>query len=319
MRLSELIKIRRSIDALDLEETVNAFDKSHLHLVSIINNLAYKADNTIQSITHSGIKISEEFDVIKNSISEYRKLIQQEIDKLQAGYYVRSEEIYYASRHDSVDYIFDRRKNSLTFRVESSKEIFLSRVSAYNDWRYPGAEIRPAFGEVTEIIKGCDPLYLIDTDEELFREIKNNWSQTYQRRLRYYTINETNNDMFYQLPDNQFGFIVSVDYFNFKPLNFLEKALKDLYNKLRPGGILMFTYNNCDMPYAVQNVEKEFCCFTPGHKVVAFAQDIGYEIISQVDDVENISWLELKKPGEITTLRGGQTLGEILSFSDRPK
>ena len=32
------------------------------------------------------------------------------------------------------------------------------------------------------------------------------------------------------------------------------------------------------------------------------------------DEFEKISWLEIQKPGELTTLKGGQTLGEILSL-----
>ena len=184
----------------------------------------------------------------------------------------------------------------------------------YQNWKFPGLEIRPAYGEITDYIKGCDPLYLMDTDDNLFLEVKKNWNNIYQCRLRYYTFQESRNQPLHQLPDNQFGFICSVDYFNFKPMSIIKNMLKQFYLKLRPGGVAVFTYNNCDLPYAIRNVENKFNCYTPGTAVIAYASEIGFEILKNVDRLENISWLEIKKPGEITSIKGGQTLGEILSL-----
>ena len=46
---------------------------------------------------------------------------------------------------------------------------------------------------------------------------------------------------------------------------------------------------------------------------------IGYEIIKLVardyDELENgISWLEVKKPGELSTIRAGQGLAQIIDL-----
>jgi hypothetical protein len=39
---------------------------------------------------------------------------------------------------------------------------------------------------------------------------------------------------------------------------------------------------------------------------------IGFEIFESYNEpLTNVSWLELKKPGELTSLRGGQCLAEI--------
>jgi hypothetical protein len=53
-------------------------------------------------------------------------------------------------------------------------------------------------------------------------------------------------------------------------------------------------------------------CYTPGHKVIAIAEQIGFENVFDQQGPNNLSWLELKKPGKITSMRGGQTLARIV-------
>jgi SAM-dependent methyltransferase len=116
------------------------------------------------------------------------------------------------------------------------------------------------------------------------------------------------------LPENQFGFVLSVDYLDYKPLNIINRYLVDIFRRLRPGGTFMFTYNNCNQVYGARNVENNFKCYTPGTEVINLAQQAGYKVSKHFDEFEHISWLELTKPGDLASLRGGQTLGEILSL-----
>lgn len=313
--ISELLRIIQSIDAVDLAEYKYNLDKHFYHLAGVVQNADYHSDEVVHTITDSYKIAAREHINTRKALEVYKDFLKKEIKKMEVDYYVKSEEIYYDSRHDTPKYILKRRKLSLSLKNEEIREIFFSRVSHYNRWQYPAIEIRPAFGQITDIIKGCDPLYLVDTDEKLLDNVKTRWTPTYQRRLRYYTINETNKNLFHALPDNQYGFVVSVDFFNYKTINIINNYLLEIFQKLRPGGTFMFNYNNCDLPYAARNVENNFCCYTPGHKLVELAKNAGFEITRQEDQFENISWLELKKPGELTSIKGGQTLGEILSFS----
>lgn len=314
MKLSELVKLRRSLEYIFPGDYEYPLQSSLNSLTEGLDSSDKMARLCIHDLKNAQENISKEFGNIRQSLDDYKRYIQNCINDKEDEYYSISNEIYQEGLNDDANYILKRRSKSLTLSDEENKNLFLSRLGEYNSWKYPALEIRPAFGEITDFIKGCDPLYLVDTDEDLFKSVKRKWNPIYQRRLRFYTINENDEQILQALPDNQFGLICSVDYFNFKPINLIKSFLQEFYTKLRPGGVAMFTYNNCDLPYAVKNVENRFCCYTPGHSVIETAQEIGFEIIKNIDRLENISWLEIRKPGEINTLRGGQTLGEICSF-----
>jgi hypothetical protein len=75
---------------------------------------------------------------------------------------------------------------------------------------------------------------------------------------------------------------------------------------------MAFTYNNCDIAGRVGKVEHYSGSYTPGRLVRAYAQDLGYETVFDLDDDSDTSWLELRKPGAYSSIRGGQTLAAVL-------
>jgi hypothetical protein len=54
-------------------------------------------------------------------------------------------------------------------------------------------------------------------------------------------------------------------------------------------------------------------CYTPKKLIVAHAESVGFECEFEHDGAGDVSWLEFRKPGEITSLRGGQTLAKIVA------
>jgi hypothetical protein len=58
-------------------------------------------------------------------------------------------------------------------------------------------------------------------------------------------------------------------------------------------------------------VEHYSGCYTPGRLVRALIQELGYETVFDFDDDSNTSWMELRRPGDYTSIRGGQTLAAI--------
>mgnify|MGYP003323057122 FL=1 len=158
-----------------------------------------------------------------------------------------------------------------------------------------------------------DPLYVVDSSRDLIEPAISEFTPEYQRRLRPYVINDYSNDkILYRLPDNQFGFVFAYNYFNFKPIEIIEKFLHELYQKLRPGGAVIFTYNECDLSPGVGAVEHNWMCYTPGRRIRVIADLIGFEIINNHIGINDIAWFELKKPGEIESIRGGQSLAKII-------
>jgi hypothetical protein len=75
---------------------------------------------------------------------------------------------------------------------------------------------------------------------------------------------------------------------------------------------LAMTFNDCDYWQGVALVERYYSCYTPGFLVKELATSLGYEIEFSYNNNTNITWLELKKPGKLQSLRGGQTLAKTV-------
>jgi SAM-dependent methyltransferase len=173
--------------------------------------------------------------------------------------------------------------------------------------------IRPGRETYINELLASDPLYLVDENHDLLVPAMSQFNENYQQRLRTYTINERQDqEILGKLPNGQFGLVFAYNFFNFRPFEVFKKYLSEIYQKLRPGGVLALTFNDCDRAKGVMLVEQHFCCYTPGYLVRELAQSLGYEIVFSWSDQGPSTWLELKKPGEFTSVRGGQALAKII-------
>ena len=173
--------------------------------------------------------------------------------------------------------------------------------------------LRPGLETFVEEMVPMDPLYLVDTHQELLNPSIQKFTVEYQRRLRPYVIDDRQpGEIMNKLPNNQFGFVFAFNFFNFRPLELIQRYLTELHSKLRPGGTLIMTYNNCDRAQGVGLSERHFMCYTPRRMIVQHAESVGFELERGYDAPGDLSWLELRKPGEITSMRGGQTLAKII-------
>jgi SAM-dependent methyltransferase len=205
--------------------------------------------------------------------------------------------------------ILDRRM-PMTADVQ---QMISNRIKSYVDWKYPGLIIRPGVETFISDLVALDPLYLVDYSTELLQPALSTFPEEYQRRLRVYEQDPCSTNVLDALPDNQFGMCLAFNFFEFTPLEVVEQYLRNIFNKLRPGGILAMTFNDCDRAHCVALVEKNFCFYTPGNRVKAIAKSIGYRQMFSWTDMGNLTWLELRKPGELESIRGGQTLAKIVN------
>ena len=158
-----------------------------------------------------------------------------------------------------------------------------------------------------------DPLYIVDQSKELMHPAVTKFTPEYQRRLRLYEVNDyRDQEALQQLPDGQFGFVFAYNYFNYRPMEVIDRYLRAVFKKLRPGGVFFMTFNNCDRAHGVALVERSFMCYTPATELIRRAESYGLEVGNQYTGQADVSWLELRKPGTITSLRGGQTLAKII-------
>ena len=271
-------------------------------------------DNLKEKITQNRQTIFETLENLNSNLVSFKQELDNFVKGIETPYYQKSREYYQEGLKDSADYILDRYSFKKLLYEQESYEFFLSRVKLQTNWKWPALEIRPATCDITESLVGCDPLYLVDTDKDLFKIAQQKWTPEYQRRLRYYIINEQAAKIFDQLPQGQFGLIVAVDYLNFRPLEMIQRYMKEIFDLLRPGGVTIFTYNNCDFPIGVDNFENAYYCYTPGKKVKEICEAAGFKIAASFDLENNVSWLEIEKPGRRQTIRSAQTIGQILNI-----
>jgi SAM-dependent methyltransferase len=180
--------------------------------------------------------------------------------------------------------------------------------------------IRPAHNHWIEDLVALDPLYLVDTHSDLFAPVTSLFTPEYQQRLRYYVIEEYTSDrIFWNLPQEQFGVVCAFNYFNFKPWEVIKQYLDEVFVLLRPGGSFLFSFNDCDNWRAVGLAEHYYCCYTPGRLLRKHVLDLGYKIINDHQTQTGPSWIEIRKPGELDSIRGGQALaGIFMKTVDKP-
>ena len=63
--------------------------------------------------------------------------------------------------------------------------------------------------------------------------------------------------------------------------------------------------------FIVRNFEQGLYCFTPGKMLKLMCETTGFEVVDETI-TDRISWFALKKPGELTSLKGGKCLGQIM-------
>lgn len=317
MKLSTLVAYLNQIDeALPLQgqTAVHKSIAPMLHLVQ--TNSVQFADNTTDVVEKfNGVRQAlAQFD---QSILDLRKQLKQEIENHETQYFARSYQLYDEEmRHDSPELILNRRFNL----SPEAHEIVSGCINAYNDWKHAGLIIRPGLEDWVDSLVGLDPLYLVDDSWEMFEPVKKKFNDLYRSRLCFYTIKEREEAPILQyIPQGQFRFCLVYNFFNYKPLEVIKRYLTEIYEKLKPGGVLAFTFNDCDRAAGVELAERCFMCFTPKSMIVALAEHLGYEVHKSLAIDAATHWMELRKPGELHSVRGGQSLAKVFDKDPKPQ
>ena len=345
MKLSEIVAFKNQIDLMPSVETIKV--SAVLELLKLKYVLEAKdvvPTEQLQELIKNNNNLHQSFDKVDSTVSTIKNYIKKIISQEEIAYYETSYKIYKQfvdinlehgySREDDVIPFVDSwgivKHMSLEFKndyknrinneilscnlnvLESTKNIIISRILGYADWRYPAAIIRPGLEDFISHLVANDPLYLIDEHKDLLLPAMNKFNHQYQNRLRSYVVDEsTGNNILDRLPDNQFSFFLAYNYFDYKPLDIIKIYLEEIFEKLRPGGTLGITFNDCDYAGAVSRVENCTGCYTPGRMIVEHCAKIGYTEIFKLVNNESSTWVELQKPDCLSSLRGGQTLAKI--------
>lgn len=315
MKLSTLVSYLRHLETFDLtvgREILHQYMAPVLHQVTSHEIQFY--DVTDQLIDNLNT-IQDSVEKFDQTLGELKISLKKMIGELEPSYLANSYQLYSESAgHDTAEYILDRR-----FALPEEQQAYvLARILPHSNWKFPGLILRPGLEPWTEKLVGLDPLYVIDESWALLEPTKDKFNSEYASRLRFYLVDEFRNQdqdqpLLKSLPDSQLSFCLAYNFFHYKPFELIKTYLKEIFEKLRPGGVVAFTFNNCDLPGAVELAERNFMCYTPGVLICQVAELIGFEVVEQKNLTAATTWLELRKPGELATLRGGQALAKIVA------
>lgn len=314
MKLSELVAYKNQLHRLSIESAQTQADADIGTIKHLVNSKDFDSTNLKQQLQEKHNEIRGKFQEFNDLITQARKEAQEQIDIKEQYWLAETYRLYSQEMvNDSNDHILGRRP----VLSEEHDNIIRARIKNFSNHLYPAMVVRPGLETFIQDMVSFDPLYLVDQNQELLFPSTLGFPEQYQRRLRPYTVDERDESlpMLNRLPDNQFGMCLVYNFFNFKPLPVIERWLTELYDKLRPGGRVMMTFNDCDNEKAVRLAENYYACYTPGRMVRAAAQRIGYEIYFVWNDNVPSTWIELQKPGTLSSLRGGQALAKVVHIS----
>ena len=307
MKLSELVAFKNELDRLPTEPAKTFMNQE----LSKITHLAGSVDTfpTFSQLLNAILQgVNSSFDQFDAAVNTLKEKTKTEIEVAENPWFQESYTLYEQEKLiTDADYILNLRK-----RTDDLK-IFRDRINRYADWHYSALIIRPGLEPFVEDMVSFDPLYLVDTRHDFLKPALEKFNKVYQNRLRVSTINEdSDQEILSKIPNGQLGIAVAYQYFNYRPFEVIKQYLQEVYQKLKPGGVFCMTFNDCDRVAAVKLVEQYFCCYTPGSMIRYYGESLGYEIVYSWNDDGPTTWIEFKKPGTLTSIKGGQTLAKIL-------
>jgi SAM-dependent methyltransferase len=318
MKLSELVNFRNELNKLsplEIEQTASAALSIITHLVTSRQVVDSNLSSTLSTRQEEIVASFKNFEF---AVGEVQTAVHKLISEAEKQWFQESYRLFEAAKTCEInDHILNNRRsipNELTIKTE---EILRARLVSYGGWKYPGLIIRPGKEDFIESMVGYDPLYILDQNHELLEPCLKRFPKLYQNRLRPYVINDWSDDpLLGKIPNGQFGVCLAYNVFNFRPLEILRRYFTEIYQKLRPGGVLLMTFNDCDNEKAVMLVEQNCASYTPGYLVRDLAKTIGFDLVNSWGDGGPGVWLELKKPGTLSSLRGGQVIAKIGNITD---
>lgn len=309
LSLSELVKLKDSIIAkLETSQLEVSIDSLTNHLNDIHPEMiAFSAKNKVR-LNNQTLQITYALNIVNKTIKGFISEIDIAIEKLTVKYFKRGYKLngYYASnRTDTLG-----EATRMMPILECTREIINAQISKHANWEYPGLEIGPGEGTWTAQLVGCEPLYLVDIHNAFLARTKHKFGLEYQNKLCCYVTSETDLSM---LPQNQMGFVFSWNVFNYLTADLIEQYLIEIFSVLRPGGSCMFSYNNAERFSCAKYVESGFMSYMPKTLLLSLIKKHNFELIDAVDLEEYVSWVEIKKPGELSTIKRHASLGQILA------
>jgi len=312
MKLSEIVAYLNLLDTLDVRNEAAEATRRLAAVLHAVTNHVLQVDTCSQDLEQNFDSVKFGLEDFERTLDRIKQRLVQMLHEREPEYLVESYRLFdQEMRHDRPQYILSRK-----LEIDNRSRVALQyRLKNLTDWRLPGMIIGPRTETFIEDMVPMDPLYVVDTHQELLDTAVKNFTPDYQRRLRQYVVNDyVPKAILNEIPGGQFGVIFAYNYFNYRPMEVIRRYLQEIASKLRPGGSFVMTYNNCDRAHGIGLAERSWMCYTPQRLIVKAAADAGLKLVSAADEPGDVSWIEFVRPGDIETLRGGQSLAKIIAI-----
>ena len=305
MKLSELVAYRDKLRKHD----INTFNSMNTQIFDLLQ-AEIEDPEYLTLFTEHRNKIMRKIDKFKADHLDYDHKLTEQIHAEEKSYLVDSEEQFklYQTQED----LLSKKGNILEIQPDT-KEYLETRIDHYARWDQSGLQICPSHGDLTHTLVSLDPLYLIDFSDALIKPVRDQFKEQYRNRLRSYQMPKFNKQqpLFSRLPQQQFGFILAYNFFDNMPISVIQATLKECYELLKPGGTMLFTFNDCDLPHNILLVEQGWKYYTPGRLVRHYLENTGFTVLKHFKETYGMAWFEVEKPGQLDSIKGGQTLASV--------
>lgn len=305
MKLSELVAYRDKLRKHD----INTFNLMNAQIFDLLQ-AEIEDSEYLTLFTEHRNKIMRNIDKFKADHLDYDHKLTEQIHEQEKSYLIESAERFKLNAPKETPQSKSKRKLEIQ---EDTREYLKSRIDHYTSWDQIGLQICPIHGGLTSELVSLDPLYLIDYSDILIKPVRDQFKEQYRNRLRSYSFPKFDLDrtMFSKLPQEQFGFILAYNYFDNMSMPYMQKMLKECFELLKPGGKILFTFNDCDLPHNIDLVERGYKYYTPGRLVKHYLENIGFTVLKHFRETYGIAWFEIEKPGVRDSVKGGQVLAQI--------
>lgn len=304
MKLNELVLLRNKLQEAINSQVIQAeVAKNKYALEQLYSISSDHYHPIIGQLISEQEKINSLLSMNKESLLEKLNVLNADIEYLTKRFFTDNYQLECKWNNAAAV----RQYRIMPINSETD-DLLLNRVRLYSTWEYPALEIGCRDGHWTKYLVSSDPLYISDDFNEFLETTSKQFTKEYQARLRKYNIVDYKIN---GLPTNQFGFIFSFNYFNYLSLDTIKQFLIQAKEWLRPGGIMLFTYNNADIDTCAGLAENYFMTYVPKTMLVPMIESLGFDIIKTLDLPSSTCWVEIKKPGVLQTVKAHQALGEI--------
>jgi SAM-dependent methyltransferase len=309
-KLTELVRIREQLESVYSTDVIAGLvDELKTKITAVGQETTLTdAGETVLNLNKDLNRIHTDLDFCQDRFDLIIEKINQDIQQESQKFYTDNYSLELQVESEAVANI---RKVRVMILSDVLKQKIINRIQLHTNWRYPALEIGCRDGEWTKCMVAADPLYITDYYRDFLESTLNQFTPEYQQRLREYLVRDVNFDA---LPQAQFAFVFCWNFLNYRSLDTIKEYLKSVKELLRPGGVFMFSYNNGDRYDQAGYAEGHWMSYMPKSMLIPMCESLGFDILHS-EDTRNegtaVSWIEIKKPGKLATVKAHQVLGEI--------